>query len=148
MRTRLTLHPEQRGAQQLRAQYGEQLVCVRYRYDEERQRRLKTVELIVEEKPWTPPGPRRTEQQAVAVRVAAPEVALRTQVKRAGGHSGIPSGRSGSCPTSAWWRWGWQGGSWWRGRGVRGNSGQASTARSCQASTGRERHLCVEASIC
>jgi len=85
MRTRLTLHPEQRGAQQLRAQYGEQLVCVRYRYDEERQRRLKTVELIVEEKPWTPPGPRRTEKQAVAVRVAAPEVALRTQVKRAGG---------------------------------------------------------------
>ncbi len=85
MRTRLTLHPEQQGAQQLWAQYGEQLVCVCYRYDEERQRRLKTVELIVEEKPWTPPGPRRTEQRAVAVRVAAPEVALRTQVKRAGG---------------------------------------------------------------
>ena len=69
----------------MRAQYGEQLVCVRYRYDAERQRRLKTVELIVEEKPWTPSGPRRTEQQAVAVRVAASEVALRTQVKRAGG---------------------------------------------------------------
>ncbi|MEW6297362.1 MAG: hypothetical protein AB1671_06430 [Thermodesulfobacteriota bacterium] len=85
MRTRLTLHPEQRGAQQLRAQYGEQLVCVRYRYDEERQRRLKTVELIVEEKPWTPRGPRRTAPQAVAVRVAPSEVALRTQVKRAGG---------------------------------------------------------------
>ena len=47
--------------------------------------RLKTVELIVEEKPWTPLGPRRTERRAVAVRVAAPGVALRTQVKRAGG---------------------------------------------------------------
>jgi hypothetical protein len=85
MRTRLTLHPEQRGAQQLRAQYGEQLVCVRYRYDEERQRRLKTVELIVEEKPRMPASLRRTATREVAVRIAPPEVALRTQVKRAGG---------------------------------------------------------------
>jgi hypothetical protein len=49
MRTRLTLRPHQRGAQQLLAQYGNRLVCVRYRYEAQQQKRVKTVELIVEE---------------------------------------------------------------------------------------------------
>ena len=31
-RIRLTLHPDQDGAKGLRAEYGERLVCVRYRY--------------------------------------------------------------------------------------------------------------------
>jgi hypothetical protein len=35
-------------------QYGDSLVCVRYRYDEQRQRRYSTVELIIEESPWQP----------------------------------------------------------------------------------------------
>jgi hypothetical protein len=50
MRIRLTLHPHQRGAKQLLAQYGDRLVCVRYRYDESRKKRFKTVEVIVEER--------------------------------------------------------------------------------------------------
>ncbi len=49
MRTRLTLHPGQDGAKQLCVQYGDRLVCVKYRYDEQKKRRYKTVELIVEE---------------------------------------------------------------------------------------------------
>jgi hypothetical protein len=44
LRTRLTLRPSQPGTKQLRVQCGERLVCVRYRYDEQRQKRLKTVE--------------------------------------------------------------------------------------------------------
>lgn len=32
-------------------QYGDALLCVRYRYDEQSQTRLKTVELIIEKKP-------------------------------------------------------------------------------------------------
>jgi hypothetical protein len=48
-RIRLTLHPEQDGAKHLRTQYGDRSVCVCYRYDEQRQKRFKTVESIVDE---------------------------------------------------------------------------------------------------
>jgi len=51
MRTRLTLQPGQSGTKELVEQYGDRLVCVRYRYDATRRRRFKTVELIVEEAP-------------------------------------------------------------------------------------------------
>ena len=47
MRTRLVRRPEQHGTRDLVAQYGEQLICVRYRYDPIRKKRYKTVELIV-----------------------------------------------------------------------------------------------------
>jgi len=54
MRIHLTLRPEQRGAKQLLAQYGNRLVCVRYRYEEQQKNRFKTVEVIVEESDWKP----------------------------------------------------------------------------------------------
>jgi hypothetical protein len=85
MRTRLTLRPHQRGAQQLLAQYGNRLVCVRYRYDEQQKKRFKTVELIVEEREWEPCSPQRAAESLVRIRVAWPEVEVRQQVKRAGG---------------------------------------------------------------
>lgn len=34
--------------------YGDSLVCVRYRHDEAAQRRIRTAEIVVDEKPWTP----------------------------------------------------------------------------------------------
>ena len=49
MKTRLSLKPGQKGTKKLVDEYGENLICVRYRYDEKRKIRLKTVELIVEE---------------------------------------------------------------------------------------------------
>ncbi len=85
MRIRLTLHPEQAGAKQLHAQYGDQLVCVRYRYDEQQRKRFKTVELIVQEKAWVPPAPHGAEERLVGIRIAAAEVALRERVKQTGG---------------------------------------------------------------
>src|SRR5437667_2887360 len=54
MRVRLKLKPGKRGTKKLLAEYGDRLVCVRYRYDIERKRRFKTVELIVDEIPWQP----------------------------------------------------------------------------------------------
>ncbi len=54
MRIRLNLKPGQKGTGKLSGQYGDRLLCVRYRYDEERKKRLKTVELITEEKDWEP----------------------------------------------------------------------------------------------
>jgi len=85
MRTRLTLHPDQDGAKQLRDRYGERLVCVRYRYDETTKERWKTVELIIEKSAWEPPPPRWQEDTLVALQVAAPEREVRQQVKAAGG---------------------------------------------------------------
>lgn len=85
MRTRLTLHPGQDGAKQLHHQYGDRLVCVRYRYDEQRKRRLKTVELIVEESEWNPPACPGMNDTFVRLRVALAETEVRRQVKAAGG---------------------------------------------------------------
>ena len=50
MITRLKLKPGQKGTKALVAKYGDDLVCVRYRYDETGRNRIKTVELIVERK--------------------------------------------------------------------------------------------------
>jgi hypothetical protein len=54
MKVKSTLAPGRKGTKQLTEQYGDQLVCVRYRYDEAKQKRYKTVELIVDEQDWTP----------------------------------------------------------------------------------------------
>src|SRR5215212_7912040 len=54
MHTRLTLKPGKPGTKKQVAEYGDRLVCVRYRYDEERHVRLKTVEIIVEVRDWKP----------------------------------------------------------------------------------------------
>ena len=49
MEIRTVRKPGERGTQRLVAEYGERLVCVRYRYDLARNKRYKTVELIVAE---------------------------------------------------------------------------------------------------
>lgn len=70
MKSRLHLKPGQRGTKQLVEIYGAALLYVRYRYDEERGVRLKTVELVVEEKPWRPASSRTRDGDLVAVNVA------------------------------------------------------------------------------
>lgn len=55
MKTHCHLKPGQKGTKRLLEQYGESLLCVRYRYDKNRGVRLKTVEIIVDEKPWQQP---------------------------------------------------------------------------------------------
>ncbi|MDP1982065.1 MAG: hypothetical protein Q8K23_05950 [Sulfuritalea sp.] len=75
------LGPGAAGTKRLATRFGSALVCVRYRDDPARDRRLTTVELttvelIVEERPL--PGP-------LAVRIGYEEAALRKQAKAAGG---------------------------------------------------------------
>jgi hypothetical protein len=91
MQTRLKLLPGQRGTKKLIQTYGDQLVCVRYRYDEERKKRYKTVELIVDEIPWVTNN-RRTKlkvpassDKIVSVRVGYGERDIRNRIKEAGG---------------------------------------------------------------
>ena len=86
METRLTLRPGMPGTKRLVARYGERLVCVRYLYDDARNCRLKTVELVIEEAPWHGRArrPRRNDHDLVGVRIAWNESELRSAVKRAG----------------------------------------------------------------
>jgi hypothetical protein len=87
METRLTLRPGMPGTKKLHARFGDRLVCVRYLYDKEKRRRLKTVELVVEETEWQPCDrrPRRRPGDLVGIRVDYHEAALRHAVKTAGG---------------------------------------------------------------
>lgn len=86
METRLTLRPGQAGTKKLVGRYGERLVRVRYLYDRQNNRRLKTVELVVDSVPWQPRTrrPRRHDDQIVAVPIAFRERELRERAKRLG----------------------------------------------------------------
>jgi len=64
----------------LKEKYGDALLCVRYRYDEIRRVKLKTVELIVEERPLE--IPRFRDDDIVPVSVAYDEVELREQLRK------------------------------------------------------------------
>ena len=81
MQARRTLAPGQKGTKKLLDPYGEQLVCVRYRYDEQRRKRGATVEIIVEESAWSPPE----KPEIVGLRVEFQEIELQRRVKRPGG---------------------------------------------------------------
>ncbi|MBI1922022.1 MAG: hypothetical protein HYS23_13175 [Geobacter sp.] len=78
------LKPGQKGTHRLVKQFGEALLCVRYRYDEETGENLTTVEIVVDRRP----GDRKLryrDMELVAVSVPYTEKALQERLKRAGG---------------------------------------------------------------
>lgn len=84
LRTLNHFNPGQKGTKRLLEEYGDKLLCVRYRYDETRGMKLKTVELVIEEKPWQPPF-RFRDSDIVPIHLAFEEHELRKQFKEAGG---------------------------------------------------------------
>jgi hypothetical protein len=66
-------------------QYGADLICVRYRYDEEMQQRIKTVEIAVDRAKWEVQTRKRDEAEIVYFRIEAGEDLLRRAVLHAGG---------------------------------------------------------------
>jgi hypothetical protein len=90
-----SLKPGQHGTRCLLAQYGNALVCVRYRTDPLARKRYKTVELIVDEHspppaPWKNNGAdahtsRNTDTRQVLVRIRYAEDDLRERIKQADG---------------------------------------------------------------
>ena len=70
MITRLKLKPGQKGTKALAEKYGDNLVCVRYRYDEASRIRIKTVELIVERKQLSRSAKKNTDEMIVPVQIA------------------------------------------------------------------------------
>lgn len=82
MDVKSVLQPGENGTKQLLKEYGDQLFCVRYRYDKACQKRLKTVELIVDEKNWVP-GVIFPAEKLVSIRIEYGEMELRDQIKQA-----------------------------------------------------------------
>ena len=80
-----TLSPGKPGTVRLVEKYGDDLLCVRYRYDAVRKRKVKTVELIVEEGPWEP-APRPIHPETIVLlHVEYGEVNMGRRIKAAGG---------------------------------------------------------------
>jgi len=84
MKSHKHLKPGQKGTKRLVEKYGDALLCVRYRFDEIRGVRLKTVEIVVEEKVLRS-FPRYRDKDMVKLIVAYTEKSLREQLKAAGG---------------------------------------------------------------
>lgn len=84
-RARLTLRPGSPGTKRYAEQYGERLVAVRYRYDATALRRCTTVELVVDERPWTPAESAPDPDRLVGLQIAYEEETLRRDVRTAGG---------------------------------------------------------------
>ena len=80
MKSYCHLKPGQNGTKRLLEQYGKNLLCVRYRYDEERHVKIKTVELIIEERPAG--KSRRRDDNVVAMHVAFEEAELRQLLRK------------------------------------------------------------------
>jgi hypothetical protein len=91
MFTTTTMRPGQKGTKSLTKKYGDQLVCVRYKYEQETGRRITTVELIEEQSDWnddtttTATAAPASPQSRLGVKVEYWETDVRNQVKAAGG---------------------------------------------------------------
>lgn len=85
MKTRLKLMPGQKGTKALVDVYGDALFCVRYRYDDETKTRVKTVEIVVGSKAWSPPPSSYANDETVPVKIAFSESRLKIMAKAAGG---------------------------------------------------------------
>lgn len=85
MKTRLILKPGEKGTKRLVEKYGDDLLCVRFRYDAELRQRIKTIELIIEKTDWTPPPPKFSSDTIVALQIEAYDIKMREQAKASGG---------------------------------------------------------------
>jgi hypothetical protein len=85
MSTQKTILPGQPGTKKWLRQYGEALVCVRYKYDPVHQKKIKTVEVIVEEQQWIKNKTRIPANRMVSLRIDYGEIEKGRLVRAAGG---------------------------------------------------------------
>ena len=79
------LKPGQPGTKRLLEQYGAQLICVRYRYDAVARKRVKTVEIVIEENEWQPPPPPLKAEDIVLLHTGFVGPVQEQQLRAAGG---------------------------------------------------------------
>ncbi len=73
------------GAKRLMERYGKNLVCIRYRHDDDNKRTLKTIELIIENKPRQPNTKKIPMNKIMNLRIKANEIELQRLVKKSRG---------------------------------------------------------------
>jgi hypothetical protein len=83
MKTHKHLKPGENGTLRLVERFGDTLLCVRYRYDAIRDMRIKTAEIIVDERPGKG-VPRIRETDIVNIQVPFTMKALRERLKGVG----------------------------------------------------------------
>jgi len=86
MKTIKKLHPGLKGTKKLVAEYGDKLVCVRYRHDYEHSRKVKTIELIVSESPLQKSTVTIPMTKIMKLEVKYGEISIRRLIKAAGGN--------------------------------------------------------------
>jgi len=79
------LRPGQQGTKKLVEQYGERLLNVRYIYNAISGIKMKTVELVEEQKPWTKKRQYIPPNKIMHLKVEYDEVQIRNLVKSCGG---------------------------------------------------------------
>lgn len=79
------IFPGQPGTKKLLEKFGEELFCVRYRYDAQQRKRFKTVELIIEEDKWETNSRQIPANKIVKIHIGYQENYFRRLVKAAGG---------------------------------------------------------------
>jgi hypothetical protein len=82
--TEKTLVPGDPGTRKWMERFGDNLICIRYKYDRNTRMKIKTVELAVERKPCKP-RTRIPWNKTVKVRIRYGEINLASLVKHAGG---------------------------------------------------------------
>ncbi len=83
--TTKTLLPGKPGTKKECSIYGDDLVCIRYKNDIERNLKIKTVELIVEQKVWNKKSDKIPPNKKVYIKIGFDEIQLRRLVHHAGG---------------------------------------------------------------
>ena len=85
MKTTKKVKPGLKGTKRLVEQYGDKLVCVRYRDDFKNQRKIKTIELIIDERPLSENQSRIPANKIVQLKVNYGEIRIGKLVRNAGG---------------------------------------------------------------
>ena len=85
MRILRKLLPGQAGTKKFVRQYGEDLVCVRYRYNDEQKIKATTIEVIVEKIPWNKDPKRIPKNKIMRVSIDYDAVELRRNIISVGG---------------------------------------------------------------
>ncbi|MBF0102441.1 MAG: hypothetical protein HQK77_16175 [Desulfobacterales bacterium] len=85
MKTKRKILPGQAGTKSLMEKYGDDLICVRYKYDEKDMVRIKTVELLVEKSTWIKNIKKDSKNKVIGVKIDYAEMELRAKVREAGG---------------------------------------------------------------
>jgi len=83
--TTKTILPGNSGTKKEFDKYGNKLICVRYKNDYINRRKVKTVELIIENKPWSENKGKRPINKKVYITVDYNEKHLRKIVSSTGG---------------------------------------------------------------